>query len=197
MFLLLRSVCSIRITEPHTTNASISLPRFTTIDSRFKDIKRFQVCRRNGQSIILCHNASLQRAKITELCHWLHFEVLQRLQWSRIIWQRRVYRERVHYHSAHTQSNQSTKPKGKNNNKHSLSDRRIGSKQFIQWRRRLVLVCPAIDRLQLHLACILELGHHFTQMRIVKENAQHRRHTRSANKWQPQFASRPASQSCT
>ena len=97
----------------------------------------------------------------------------------------------------HTQSNQSTKPKGKNNNKHSLSDRRIGSKQFIQWRRRLVLVCPAIDRLQLHLACILELGHHFTQMRIVKENAQHQRHTRLANKWQPQFASRPASQSCT
>lgn len=93
MFLLLRSVCSIRITEPHTTYASISLPRFTTIDSRFKDIKRFQVCRRNGQSIILCHNASLQRAKITELCHWLHFEVLQRLQWSRIIWQRRIYRE--------------------------------------------------------------------------------------------------------
>ena len=90
MFLLLRSVCSIKITEPHTTYASISLPRFTTIDSRFKDIKRFQVCRRNGQSIILCHNASLRRAKITELCHWLHFEVLQRLQWSRIIWQRRV-----------------------------------------------------------------------------------------------------------
>jgi hypothetical protein len=34
-------------------------------------------------------------------------------------------------------------------------------------------------------------------MRIVKENAQHRRHARSANKCQPQFASRPASQSCT
>ncbi len=113
MFLLLRSVCSIRITEPHTTYASITLPRFTTIDSRFKDIKRFQVCRRNGQSIILCHNALLQRAKITELCHWLHFEVLQRLQWSRIIWQRRVDRERVHYHSAHTQSNQSTNQKVK------------------------------------------------------------------------------------
>ena len=125
MFLLLRSVRSIKITEPHTTYASISLPRFTTIDSRFKDIKRFQVCRRNGQSIILCHNASLQRAKSLSSAIGFTLRCCNGFS-GRGLSGKGVHREFTII--PHTQSNQSTKPKGKNNNKHSLSDRRIDSK---------------------------------------------------------------------